>query len=349
MKALFRRQLGKSGLEVTALGFGAASLSGFNKQITESEAHTTVLEAYNAGLRLFDTSPLYGYGRSEHRCGHALRDKPRDSYLVSTKVGRCLVPLRPGESGSGTRPGGLRFRPVFDYSYDGAMRSYEQSIARIGVGTVDILLIHDVDEFTHGSKAEANRWFDIALEGAYRALRELRRNGDIGAIGVGLNDTYWCSRFLKAADIDCILLAGRYTLLDQSALDNLLPDCVTRQVGIILGGPYNSGILATGSIDGARYDYTEASREIVERVKRLETACELHGIPLQAAALQFPLGHPAICTVIAGAESSQEVAQNIAFMDTAIPPAFWHHLRSEGLISPSVPTYRGFKQHQVQR
>ncbi len=336
-----RRKLGKTGLEVTALGFGGASLGGFDKSISERNANATVLEAYNAGLELFDTSPYYGYGRSEHRCGHVLRNMPRDTYLISTKVGRCLAPLRSGEPTDGLRLGGLRFRPEFDYSYDGAMRSYEQSLARLGVGPVDILLIHDVDAFTHGNEDSTWRWFERALEGAYRALCELRSNGDVRAIGVGLNDVSWCNRFLEATEIDCLLLAGRYTLLDQSAQTELLPRCVARSVGVILGGPYNSGILATGTIAGARYNYAAATPEIIDRVKHLETICETHDVPMQAAALQFPLRHPAVSTVIAGAAAPREVSENVEFMNVPIPSTFWDHLRSEGFIEAHVPEIPG--------
>ena len=332
MNALARRPLGNTGLEVTALGFGGATVGGFGKAMPEETASNTVREAHRAGLRLFDTSPYYGYGRSEHRCGHVLRDMPRDSYVISTKVGRCLEPLRPGEPTGGLRPGGLPFRPVFDYSYDGAMRSYEQSLARLGVGLVDILLIHDVDAFTHGSEDDARRWFETALDGAWRALRELRRNGDVKAIGVGLNDVSWCCRFLEAAEFDCVLLAGRYTLLDQSALPDLLPKCVARNVGMIVGGPYNSGILATGPVKGARYDYTTAPADVVDRVKRLAAICGTYGVPMQAAALQFPLSHPSVSTVIAGAATPGEVAANVEFMNFPIPSALWSHLRSEGFI-----------------
>ena len=341
MNALARRPLGDTGLEVTALGFGGATIGGFGKAIPEETASGTVREACRAGLRLFDTSPYYGYGRSEHRCGHVLRDMPRDSYLISTKVGRCLEPLRPGEPTGGLRPGGLRFRPVFDYSYDGAMRSYEQSVARLGVGLVDILLVHDVDAFTHGSEDDARRRFETALDGAWRALRELRRSGDVKAIGVGLNDVSWCCRFLEATDIDCVLLAGRYTLLDQSALPDLLPKCVARNVGMIVGGPYNSGILAVGPVEGARYDYATATAGVIDRVRRLAAICATYGVPLQAAALQFPLSHPAVSTVIAGAATPGEVAANVEFMSFPIPPALWSHLRSEGFIEGEVPGTAG--------
>ena len=344
MTALARRPLGKTGLEVTALGFGGATIGGFRKAIPEETAGDTVREACKAGLNLFDTSPYYGYGRSEHRCGHVLRDMSRDSYLLSTKVGRCLEPLRPGESSDGLRPGGLRFRPVFDYSYEGAMRSYEQSVARLGVGLVDILLIHDVDAFTHGGDDNARRFFETALEGACRALLELRRCGDVQAIGVGLNDVYWCRRFLDATDIDCVLLAGRYTLLDQSALPDLLPECVARNVGLIIGGPYNSGILAVGPVKGAKYNYTTPTADVIDRVRRVEAICATHGVPMQAAALQFPLRHPAVSTVIAGAATPGEVAANVEFMNFPIPSALWSHLRSEGHIDDGVPGISGMDQ-----
>ena len=343
MNALALRQLGNTGLDVTALGFGGAPIGGFRKSIPEETARNTVREAYDVGLKLFDTSPYYGYGRSEHLCGRVLQDMPRTSYLVSTKVGRCLYPLRPGESREGLFPGGLQFRPVFDYSYDGTMRSYEQSLARLGVGLVDILLIHDVDAFTHGSDDGARRWFETAVEGAYRALCELRRNGDVKAIGVGLNDVAWCCRFLDATEIDCVLLAGKYTLLDQSALPELLPKCVAQGVSVMLGGPYNSGILAAGPVAGALFNYKTATADVIERVKRLADICATHRVPMQAAALQFPLSHPAVSTVITGAAAPKEVAENVDFMNFPIPPALWRHLRSEGFFEEGVPEFAGQK------
>ena len=343
MNALALRQLGNTGLDVTALGFGGAPIGGFRKSIPEETARNTVREAYDVGLKLFDTSPYYGYGRSEHLCGRVLQDLPRTSYLVSTKVGRCLYPLRPGESREGLFPGGLQFRPVFDYSYDGTMRSYEQSLARLGVGLVDILLIHDVDAFTHGSDDGARRWFETAVEGAYRALCELRRNGDVQAIGVGLNDVAWCCRFLDATEIDCVLLAGKYTLLDQSALPELLPKCVAQGVSVMLGGPYNSGILAAGPVAGALFNYKTATADVIDRVKRLADICATHRVPMQAAALQFPLSHPAVSTVITGAAAPGEVAENVDFMNFPIPPALWSHLRSEGFFEEGVPEFAGQK------
>ncbi len=338
MNPLARRPVGQTGLEVSVLGFGSAPLGGFRGAIPEDNAQATIRNAYDGGLTLFDTSPYYGYGRSEHRCGHFLRQRPRHSYVLSTKVGRWLKPLRQDEPTDDLRPGGMPFRPVFDYSYDGAMRSYEQSLLRLGTGSVDILLIHDVDIFTHGSAEAASRRFDDAMEGAYPALDELRRNGDIRAIGVGLNETEWCQRFLEAADIDCMLLAGRYTLLEQGALDELLPACEAKQVSVILGGPYNSGILASGSVAGAKYDYADAPPDILARVAHIQDVCGRHGVPVQAAALQFPLAHPAICAVIPGAMRPEEVTQNIAFMGMPIPGALWDDLRAEGLINPSAST-----------
>lgn len=334
---LARRQLGNTGLEVPVLGFGGAPLGGFGFRVPEQTAIETIVAAHGAGLTLFDTSPLYGYGRSEHRIGHALRELPRESYLVSTKVGRRLEPLRSGEPSEPLRTGGLRFRPVFDYSYDGAMRSYEQSIARLGVGPVDILLIHDVDATTHGSEDRAWHWFEVAVNGACRALCELRRSGDVRAIGVGLNDVHWCNRFLDATDIDCVLIAGRYTLLDQSARHELLPKCAARNVGVILGGPFNSGILATGPTAGARFNYEVATASIHERVEHLEEVCRAHSVPIQAAALRFPLRHPAVSIVIAGVTSPREVNENVRFMKVPIPVSFWNDLQSEGILDACVP------------
>ena len=299
----------------------------------------TIEAGYDAGLTLFDTSPYYGYGRSEHRFGQVLRQQPRDSFVLSTKVGRWLQPLRPDAAPPADwRPGGLPFVPTFDYSRDGVMRSLEQSHMRLGLAAIDIAFIHDVDVFTHGSYAAADRRFAEAMDGAYPALDALRRSGEIGAIGVGLNESEWCQRFVEAADLDCILLAGRYTLLEQGALDALLPLCEQKGVGVIIGGPYNSGILAVGPVAGAKYDYADAPAPIVERVRAIAAVCARHDVPLPAAALQFPLAHPAVAAVIPGAVSAVELAHNIALLQHPIPAALWAELKHEGLLPAAAPT-----------
>jgi D-threo-aldose 1-dehydrogenase len=332
------RPLGRTGLQVTQLGFGAAPIGGFRAAISDAEASEIIRTACDAGVNFFDTSPYYGYGRSELRMGAALRNRPRDSYVLSTKVGRWMRPLRDGESVEGWRQGGLRFAPTFDYSYDGVMRSIEQSHLRLGIARIDVLLIHDVDFFTTRDQALFEQRFREAMDGGYRALDELRRAGVVKAIGVGLNNTDSCLKFVKAGEFDCVLLAGRYTLLEQGALEELLPLCASRSVSVIIGGPYNSGILTGGVRPGAKYDYADAPPEIIARAQAIEAICRRHGVPLAAAALQFPLAHQAVCSVIPGALSSSEVEQNINHLRRLIPAELWAELRAAGLLDRAAPT-----------
>lgn len=323
-----KRQLGSSAIEVTQLGFGGAPLGDLYAKLPESEAIATVHAAYEAGIRLFDTAPLYGHGLSEHRIGHVLRQYPRDSFILSTKVGRFLKPHDPHRLDRGQWSNTLPFEVVFDYTYDGVMRQVEDSLQRLATNQIDILLIHDADDGT----------FNQAMTGAYRAIDKLRSEGAVKAIGCGLNEWEMCQRFALASDFDCFLLAGRYTLLEQSALVRFLPLCVEKNIGILLGGPYNSGILATGAVSGAKYNYKPAPREILEKVRRIEAVCDRHNVPLRAAALQFPLGHPVVSSIIPGAVSEREVKQNIKMMSIDIPPELWQDLKVSGLRHPDAPT-----------
>jgi len=331
------RKLGSAPLEVTQLGLGCGPLGGFRAAIAEDEAQATVMAAHAEGIRLFDTSPLYGHGQSELRVGHALRQVPRESFVLSTKVGRWLTPVGPGQPRDGLRPGGLDFRPTYDLSRDGVLRALEQSHCRLGLAAIDILLIHDVDVRTHGSREAFEQRYREALEGAFPALDELRRAGLIKAVGIGVNEIEPCLRFARDTDLDCILLAGRYTLLEQQALDELLPLCVERDIGILVGGPFNSGILASGPVEGAPYDYRAAPPEVLERVRRIDRLCRRHGVALAAAALQFPLAHPAISALIPGAISRAEVLQNADHLGATIPADFWAELKHERLLHPDAP------------
>jgi D-threo-aldose 1-dehydrogenase len=335
MKHDSTRLLGRTGLEVTALGFGGAPLGDLYELSPEERVERTIETAWEEGIRLFDTSPLYGAGLSEHRLGYVLRRKPRDAFVLSTKVGRLLEPRAGTREETGLFAGGLRFAPVYDYSYDGCMRSIEDSYQRLGINRIDIALIHDVDAWIHGPDYE--RRFGEAMEGAYRALDDLRSAGIIRAVGAGLNEVEPCVRFAKAGDFDCFLLAGRYTLLEQDGLDDLLPLAEAQQFSILLGGPFNSGILATGAKPGARYNYTPAPPEIMQRVDAIERVCEAHGVPLAAAAIQFPLGHQRIASIIPGAVSPEEVSHNRALMGLEIPAALWDDLKTEGLLLASAP------------
>jgi D-threo-aldose 1-dehydrogenase len=332
-----RRPLGRTALTVTPFGFGTAPLAGFRTTIPEHDAIATVEAAYEAGVRLFDTSPYYGYGRAELRMGAALRDRPRDDLVISTKIGRWMTPVPRGQTIEGMRRGGLNHYPTFDYSYDGVHRSLEQSLLRTGLDRVDILLVHDVDFWTTQDRIVLEDRFRQVMDGAHRALVDLRSQGVIGAIGVGLNEADMSARFVRAGDFDCVLLAGRYTLLEQKALDDFMPLCVERNVAVILGGPLNSGVLATGARQGAKYDYNDAPRWVLNRVARIEEVCARHGVPLAAAALQFPLAHPAMAAIIPGAVSQEEVKGNLALMRHPIPAALWDELKSLNLLDRRAP------------
>ncbi len=334
-----KRRVGKTKLEVTTLGLGGAPMGGFRATIPEAEAVALTDEGYEAGIRYFDTSPYYGYGRSELRMGAALRERPRDSFVLSTKIGRILHAMKPGEK----KPADFRdnalpgFAPVFDYTYDGVMRSLEHSHLRLGIARIDIVLIHDVDFWTIKDRAILDQRFKTVMDSGFRALDELRKAGVIGAIGVGINEADTSLRFIQAGDFDCMLLAGRYTLLEQGALDAFLPECEKRRVSVILGGPYNSGILAGPVKPGATHDYVAAPSALIEKAQKIEAVCKRHGVELGAAAMQFPLAHPALCSVIPGALSVAEVEQNVTRIGAKIPADLWAELKREKLLEPAAP------------
>jgi D-threo-aldose 1-dehydrogenase len=338
------RPLGRNGLRVSALGFGAAPLGDLYARLDDATAIAAVEAARDAGITLFDTSPHYGNGLSELRVGAGLRRRAREPVVLSTKVGRVMDPRRrpdPPPVGvvSPGFAGGVPHRAAFDYSYDGALRAFEQSLLRMGVDRIDVLLIHDVDVWTHGADAFEAR-FKEAMDGAYRALDRLRAEGVVKAIGVGVNEAEICARFVEAGDFDTVLMAGRYSLLEQGGAERFLPLATRRGVGVMLGGVFNSGILATGPVAGARYDYRPAPPAILDRVRRIEAVCRAHGVALADAALRFPLGHPAVASVVIGAIDAGEVARNVASLARPIPPGLWSDLKSERLLAPDVPTPR---------
>jgi len=335
--AFERRRVGGTSVVTSALGFGGAPIGGFRFNLSDQQGADALSAAFAGGIRYFDTSPYYGYGRSELIFGYALRPHPRYQYVLSSKVGRCMTPLAPGEVVEGWRAGGLPFKATFDYSREGTLRSLEQSLLRLGLPRIDIALIHDADVHTHGSQAEADRRFAEAMAGSYPALVELRRAGVIKAIGVGLNETAMSLRFAREADLDCIMLAGRYTLLEQGALDELLPLCESKNMSILLAAPLNSGILATGARAGATYDYKPAPPQILDKVGRIEAVCRRHDVDLTTAALQFPLAHPRLASVVVGALTAGEVRENIARMGTQIPADFWRELKHENLLAAAAP------------
>ena len=329
-------------LDLTRLGFGGAPLGNLYRAVSEEDAQATLNAAHACGIRLFDTAPFYGLGRSEERFGSAIARFEREGIVLSSKIGRLLVDCPADEATPTLFIDALPKKVVFDYSYGGVMRSHESSLARMRVDSIDILLIHDLDVWTHGSQAQVDEKVRALFEGGgYRALTELKAAGRIAAFGAGLNEWPACETLLERGDFDCFLLAGRYTLLEQEALESFLPKCAARDVGIILGGPYNSGILATGAVAGARFNYDPAPRPVMERVRRIETVCGRHGVTLPAAALQFVLAHPAVKSVIPGAMSEREVRQNAALLEEPVPAAFWADLKSAGLLHDEAPVPAG--------
>ncbi len=310
---------------MTRLGLGTAPLAGLFEAVPENQALAVIERSWEAGIRFYDTAPLYGHGLAEIRVGKALRRKPREELTLASKVGRLLragAPPEPGQAFVGTPP----VNPMFDFSYDGAMRSVDESLERLQLGRIDILHIHDPDDH-----------YDEALNGAYRALDRLRSDGVIGAVSAGMNQAEMLTRFAREANFDCFLLAGRYTLLEQGALKELLPVCLEKGVAVIAGGVYNSGVLADPK-PGAHYNYQAAPPELIERAQRIGAVCGRHGVPIKAAAIQFPLGHPAVACVVVGCRSVAQLDESIAMFELAIPPAMWQELKHEGLLAPETPT-----------
>jgi D-threo-aldose 1-dehydrogenase len=333
--SIFTRPLGRTGLQVSALGFGCAPLGDLYGPLKEATAVDTIVAAVDSGMTLVDTSPHYGNGLAEHRVGTAIRRVGRDRITLSTKVGRWMTPSsEPAEWGGFS--GGAPFAPTIDYSYDGTMRSLEQSFLRLGTERIDIALIHDVDRRNHGDAVDAR--FAEATAGAWKALASLREQGVIKAIGIGVNEADICMRFAEVCDLDCVLLAGRYSLLEQGALDTFLPLAEKRGIGIMLGGVFNSGILATGAVPGAKYDYENAPEPVLARVRRIEAVCKAHGVPLPVAAVAFVRFHPAVASVVLGGVTPQEVARNLAGWNTPVPADLWQELKAEGLIRSDAPT-----------
>ena len=330
-----QRRIGATTLTIDTLGLGCAPLGNLFHAIDDGEAHALLAAAWDAGVRSFDTAPHYGQGLSERRLGDALRARRGEGYVLATKVGRLLEPAGYAAERHGfVSP--MPFDIVYDYGYEGVMRSYEDSLQRLGLDRIDILLMHDIGRATHGANHE--RLFAVAMEGGYRALDELRRNGNVSAIGLGVNEWEVCEAALAHGDWDCFLLAGRYTLLEQGALDSFLPACVERRCSVIVGGPYNSGILVTGVGRGAgHYNYGAAPAEVIGTVTRLEAVCRAYGVPLPAAALQFPLAHPAVAAVIPGMDRAAQVAETRRWFDTPIPAALWAALAGEGLVRADAP------------
>ena len=329
-------------LAFSAIGLGVGPIGDFYELLDEKTTIATVEQAYRSGMRTFDASPHYGNGLAEARLGAGLRYAPRDEIVVSTKIGRVMDPFsKPPERNkdvfSPGFAGGFPHAPHFDYSYDGTMRSVEQSLLRTGLSRFDILLIHDCDVWTHG-KDDAERYFKQAMDGAYRALDKLRSEKTVAAIGFGINEADTCVRFARAGDFDVAMMAGRYSLLIQSGLAEFLPLALEKKMGVMLAGVFNSGVLATGAVPGAKFEYGPAPQEILERVRRIEAICTAHGTSIRRAALQFAMAHPAVVSVVLGAVKPAEAEANAADADQAPPAGLWSDLKAAGLLDPSAPT-----------
>jgi D-threo-aldose 1-dehydrogenase len=331
-----RRRIGRTSLEVSALSLGTAPLGGLYRDPGDEAAQATVDAAWNAGVRFFDTAPHYGHTRAEHRLGAALRRYPRDEYVLSTKVGRRFVPRTHAYDGSEGWQNPLPFEAIYDYTREGILRSYEDSQQRMGLADIDILLVHDIGRLTHGER-NVHYWRQLSEGGGFRALDELRAAGAIKAIGFGVNEREAILEAMREFDIDCALLAGRYTLLEQTPLDDLLPACTARGVSILLGGAFNSGILARGLEGDRKFNYGDAPPEVLTRVAQLDAICQRFKVPLAAAALQFPYAHAAVATVLTGARSAAEMRENAASFETVLPREFWLAVRDEGLIDTRAP------------
>lgn len=332
-----RRRVGRTALELPVLGMGAAHIGELYAKVDEADSQATLQAAWDAGVRYYDTAPWYGRGLSEHRLGGFLRTQDRALFNVTTKVGRTLHrPKDPKTFDRSPWTGGLNFEVRFDYSYDGIMHSYEQALQRLALDTVDALIIHDLDLAYHGAERQAAHEVDLARSGI-RALQELKRSGDIQAYGMGINTNQALEDVATKVELDFCLVAMPYTMLDHQSLDRGMQTCVDRGMGVIIGAPYASGILVTGSGAGAKYAYGQASAEVQAKVQGMEAVCAAHNVRLPVAALQFVLAHPAVASVIPGAARPIEVQQNVAALAVEIPAAFWADLKARGLIAAHAP------------
>ena len=336
-KRVFKAPSGQS-ITFTELGFGAAPIGNLYRPVSEADAQKTLDTAWKRGIRYFDTAPLYGLGLSETRLNHFLRGKTRRDYVISTKAGRLFDVCPPKErTGIGKFFDTPSRKQRYDYTYDGVMRSLEFSLERLGIDSIDIVFAHDVDVFTHGSEAARDAHVNTLMNGGYKALLKLRDEKVIKAIGAGINEWQVGEILTRAGDFDIFLLAGRYTLLEQEALNSFLPLCEQRGIGIVLGGPFNSGILAVGPKAGAMYNYERAPKSILDRVRQIEAVCKAHKVRLPQAALRFPLQHPSVVSVIPGGATPKEVMLNVKTMDVKLPKALWKDLKTRGLLHPDAP------------
>jgi D-threo-aldose 1-dehydrogenase len=323
-----QRQVARTSLYLPSLGFGGAPLGGLFDAVDSCDASETLDFALNSGMRYIDTAPFYGFGLSERRVGDSIRDR---DYLLSTKVGRLLEPGAAPNPASLGWPTALPFHPGDDYSYDGIMQSFEHSLQRLGVSRIDILYVHDIGEMTHGDENTAH--LKTLASSGYKALEELRASKRVKAIGLGVNESKVCLQALEFGQWDVFLLAGRYTLLEQDPLDDLLPACEEHQTSIVIGGPFNSGVL----VGNNTWNYSQAPESILQKVDQIRSVCDDFGVELAAAALQFPLAHPVVASVIPGLRNRSELDDTLAWIAQDIPQAFWQRLKDKELLHTHAP------------
>ena len=331
-----KAKFGRTELEVTKLSYGTAPIGNLFREISDKTADSMIQTAWDAGIRYFDSAPYYGHGLAELRTGGSLRWKRRDDFVLSSKVGRRLIPTRRENIEFAPWSNAAAFSLEFDYSYDGTMRIFEDSLQRLSLERMDICFIHDVDRFTRGD--DQPEVFAQAMDGCWRALEKLRCEGLVKAIGVGVNEWEVCQSALEMRDFDCFLLAGRYTLYEQESLDTFLPLCEKRDAAVVVGGGFNSGILATGAVEGAKYNYAPAPSHVMEKVGKIERVCERHKVPLPAAAMQFVVAHPAIPSFAVGTRTVEQLERNLKWFSYPIPGDLWAELKSEELIREDAPT-----------
>lgn len=335
MKSTTLNSLGRTDVKVSALSYGGAPIGNFMRPFTEEAAAEIVDQAWDLGVRFFDTAPLYGHGLSEQRLGHALASRQREDFVLSSKAGRVMEPADPSTIDSGLWVQPAPNAAVYDYSYDGIMRSVEQSLERLGTDYLDIIFMHDIDRYTHGDEQPV--MFAKAIDEGFAALVKLREQGVAKAIGVGVNEADVCSEAVRRVDADTVLLAGRYTLLEQEPLDDLMPLCQERGIGVVLGGVYNSGVLATGSVPGAKFNYGPATEAVLNRVRRIENICTNFEVPLAAVAMQFAAAHPTVASICIGSRTQQQQTNSVELFNSEVPQEVWEQLRAEGLLRDDAP------------
>ncbi len=333
------RMIGRTGASVTQVGLGCAPLGDLFDELSETQAQATLQAAWDAGVRYFDTAPFYGYGKSEHRLGTFLRQQPRSDFVISTKVGRVLRAARNWQSfDKAGWVGGLPFEFDVDFTYDGIMRSVEDSLQRLSLPSVDLLVIHDLDFYFHKNEARVNAYLNQLFTSGWRALDELRRNKVIKGVGAGINEQGMIPRFLNLVELDFFLVANGYNLLTQAMLESEFPRCAEQGISVIIGAVFASGILATGAVPGARYFYAPASDEILAKTRQIEALCRRHQVSLPATALQFLLANPIVAAIIPGAQTPEHVQSNTRLVQQPIPAEFWAEIKATGLLAEDAPT-----------